>query len=218
MPPRDQQLPEGTDKVINGAAEIGDSSRGSTGSGSGASTGRGAGGGFVASGGGNDTGAESARGGAGADKIVSQVREQVFALRDQASDRARQFAEGGKERTSGLLEDVAEVINDAARSIDEKLGGQYGEYAHRAAGTVSSLAEDLRARSIEDLIDDGRSMVRKSPGIAIGAAAILGFALVRIIKTGLDDVRGGEGGSGSKSATRSGTGSRRSGGAGGAGA
>ena len=35
------------------------------------------------------------------------------------------------------------------------------------------------------------TFVRKSPGIAIGIAAVAGFALMRVIKTGLDDVRGG---------------------------
>ena len=44
------------------------------------------------------------------------------------------------------------------------------------------------ARASTTLIDDTRDFVRKSPAIAIGIAAVAGFALVRLLKTGLDDV------------------------------
>ena len=46
----------------------------------------------------------------------------------------------------------------------------------------------MRAKSVDDIYDDTRDFVRKSPGIAIGIAAVAGFALMRVIKTGLDDV------------------------------
>jgi hypothetical protein len=170
MPPRDPELPEGTDQIINGAGsdETGDP---------------GTSGGFVASGGG-DTGTT----GGATDKLVSQVRDQVANLRGTATDRLRGFADDGKSRATGLLDDFSSVIDDAARSIDERLGAEYGDYAHRAATAVSSFAERVRDKSVEDLLDDTRSVVRKSPGIAIAAAAVAGFALMRIVRTGLDDV------------------------------
>ena len=43
-------------------------------------------------------------------------------------------------------------------------------------------------QDVDDLFDDTRDFVRKSPGVAIGIAAVAGFALMRVIKTGLDDV------------------------------
>ena len=52
---------------------------------------------------------------------------------------------------------------------------------------VAGFADKLRDKNVDDLIDDTRDFVRKSPGIAIGIAAVAGFALVRLIKTGLDD-------------------------------
>ena len=79
------------------------------------------------------------------------------------------------------------MINDAARSVDERLGEDYGEYAHRAAGAVADFAGRIRDKSVDDIFDDTRDFVRKSPVIAIGIAAVAGFALVRVIKTGLDD-------------------------------
>src|SRR5436853_4819244 len=56
------------------------------------------------------------------DKLVGQVREQVSSLRSQAGSRARSFADDGKARASSLLEDVSEVIDEAAQAVDRKFG------------------------------------------------------------------------------------------------
>jgi ElaB/YqjD/DUF883 family membrane-anchored ribosome-binding protein len=162
MPPRQPALPEGTDHVIRGAS-------GSSGK---------DGGGFVASG----------ADGSGTERLVSQVREQVSTIKSQATTRIKGMADEGKEKATGLLDDFSEVITDAAKAVEGKFGEDYGAYAHRAAGAVSGLAEKVRGKSVDDLIDDTRDFVRKSPAIAIGIAAIAGFALIRLLKTGLEDV------------------------------
>ena len=209
MPPR-EDLPEGTDKIVAGASKTdtggggngaGDATR-SGGSAGTASPGASAGGGFVARGKGNDTGS----GPLGADRIVGQVREQVSSLREQATGKAREYAEGGKDRTTQLLDDLSEIIHDAARSIDDRLGDQYGEYAHRAGDTVASLAGNLREKSLEDLVEGTRSIVRKSPAITVGTAALLGFVLVRLVKSGLEGESGNQGGRGRSRGGRSGGG------------
>jgi ElaB/YqjD/DUF883 family membrane-anchored ribosome-binding protein len=184
MPPRSQDLPEGTDKVVVGASKT-DSGGGNGGGGrsSGASGGAG---GFVGRSGGNDTGA----GTLSTDRIVGQVRDQVANLREQATGKAREFAEGGKDRTTELLDDLSEIIHDAARSIDDRLGDQYGEYAHRAGDAVAGLAGNLREKSLEDLLEGTRSVVRKSPAVTVGTAALLGFVLVRLVKSGLEPETG----------------------------
>jgi ElaB/YqjD/DUF883 family membrane-anchored ribosome-binding protein len=218
MPPRDQDLPEGTDKIVAGASKTDGDSGGISGNGGRSGGESGAGGGaFVARGGGNDTGgtaggagtaAGGAAGGLSTDKIVGQVRDQVSNLRDQATGKAREFAEGGKDRTTQLLDDLSEIIHDAARSIDERLGDQYGEYAHKAGDAVSGLAGNLRDKSLQDLVEGTRSIVRKSPAVTVGTAALLGFILVRLVKSGLEGATGG--GTGGTGGGRSGGG--RSGG------
>ncbi|MEA3049232.1 MAG: hypothetical protein QOG84_1068 [Sphingomonadales bacterium] len=187
MPPRPDELPEGTDHIINGAMETdGDSAAGT---------------GFVASAGADDTGGTASGGGGqamvqasqasddGGDGqgggVRDQLRGQVSALRDQAADRARDFAEGGKTRTSDALEELSRVVADTAESIDERLGGQYGEYARKASDAVSNFADTLRRTEVDELYGNVRDAVRKSPGIAIGIAAVVGFTLARLIKSGM---------------------------------
>ena len=118
---------------------------------------------------------------------------------DQAGGKVRSFAEDGKTRASDVLEELSRVVADTADSIDERLGNNYGEYARKAADSVSSLADNLRSRDVDELYDNVRSAVRKSPGVAIGIAAVVGFTLVRLIKAGLpEENEGGNGGSGGR--------------------
>jgi len=172
MAPRQPALPEGTDHVVRGASAEGEGGGGGAG-------------GFVAKSG-------RSGGGSGTDRLVSQVRDQVTSLRGQAAERVRGYADEGKGKVTGLLEDVSEVINDAARSVDERLGEDYGDYAHRAADAVAGFAGRIRGKSVDDILDDTRDFVRKSPVVAVGIAAVAGFALIRVIKAGLDGGRGGE--------------------------
>ena len=43
-----------------------------------------------------------------------------------------------------------------------------------------------RSKSVDDLLDSARELVRKSPGVAIGAAAAVGFVVARLLTAGLD--------------------------------
>lgn len=104
----------------------------------------------------------------------------------QAANKARTFAEDGKARASGALEQIAQLLTDAAGQVDEKLGSQYGGYARNAADSVSGFADQVKAKDIDELFDDARELVRKSPAIAVGAAAAIGFVVARLVQSGVD--------------------------------
>lgn len=166
----DQKLPEGTDAIIEGtliedaaSAGIGDDL------GTGSSVSRGP----VADA--PTTGGVKGAFKSGGDK-----------LRSTANDKAMGLFTQGIERSSGALSSVSSVIGDTAANLDERLGSQYGDYARSAARAVDRAATSLANKNPEELIDDARALVRKSPGIALAGAAILGFALVRVVKSGLD--------------------------------
>lgn len=133
-----------------------------------------------------DAGSSSTRDKLKAD--AQDLREKASAkaseIKSQAADKARTYAEEGKARASEGLDSVAKMIGDSASQIDEKLGAAYGDYARRAADAVSGFSGNLREKEVDELIDDARNYVRRSPAIAIGAAAAAGFVLARIIKAG----------------------------------
>jgi ElaB/YqjD/DUF883 family membrane-anchored ribosome-binding protein len=141
-----------------------------------------------------------------ADTIVNQLKDQVGTLKSTGVDRARTMADDGKRQATDFLHTVAEIIQDAASSVEDKLGSQYSGYGTRAADGVNSLASKLNDRSVDDLIGDARDFVRKSPAAAIGIAAVVGFAVARVVRVGIDDARGGSStGSGTSGGSTTGT-------------
>lgn len=153
-------LPEGTDTVVEPA---GKTPPAKTGTGSSGETGR-------------------------VDKAKQTIREEALKVRDQATDKARDYARQGKDKTTTTLRDVSKALDDAAMSVDDRLGQQYGEYARMAAGAVGSFADRIETKEVDELLKDAEDMVRKSPAVAIGLAAAVGFAIARVVKSGLDDV------------------------------
>lgn len=130
---------------------------------------------------GSDTSATDAKRSA-ADTIKGEASK----IGSQAAEKARSFAGDGKAKASGALDEFSRMMNDAAGTVDEKLGEQYGQYARSAADQIGGFAETLRAKEVDELLEDARVFVRKSPAIAIGTAAAIGFVLARIIKAGVD--------------------------------
>ncbi|MEG3086506.1 hypothetical protein [Sphingomonas sp. PB4P5] len=101
-------------------------------------------------------------------------------------DRAKTYVEDGKSRANSALDELAQMINDAAGTVDDKIGAQYGQYARTAADTVSGFSDSLKAKNVDDLIADATAFAKKSPAIAIGTAAALGFVLIRLVQSGLN--------------------------------
>lgn len=122
----------------------------------------------------------------GSGSATHLFKDSATRIGKETIDRARAYAEDGKVRAGGALDEIAQMINEAAGTVDQKLGEQYGQYARTAAEKVAGFSEGLKAKELDDLIEDARGFVQKSPAIAIGTAAALGFVLVRLIQSGFN--------------------------------
>lgn len=156
-----QNLPEGTDTIISGAAVENENEE-----------------------------ALIVREPTARDRVLGKVREGSGKLAGQAADKTRGLVGQGLERGSEALANVSRLVGDTAAGLDERLGEEYGDYARKAATAIDDVANSLASKDPDELIDDTRNFVRKSPGIALAGAAIVGFALARLVKSGLDDSRG----------------------------
>jgi ElaB/YqjD/DUF883 family membrane-anchored ribosome-binding protein len=112
------------------------------------------------------------------------AKEEIGNLKNQATEAAKSAAERGKERTSEAFSSLGQMIRDSAPKIDESVGQNYGDYARSAADSVDGFAEKLNSKEIEDILDSARDFVRKKPVVVIGAAAAIGFAISRLIRSG----------------------------------
>ncbi|WP_236697457.1 hypothetical protein [Sphingomonas sp. Leaf357] len=117
---------------------------------------------------------------------AQSLKDGAAQLSKEAGAKARTYVEDGKARAGGALDELAKLMTDAAGTVDEKVGVQYGQYARTAAEAVSGFSESLKSKNVDDLIADATGFVKKSPAIAIGTAAAIGFVLVRLVQSGLN--------------------------------
>ena len=188
-------LPEGTDKIVTGAANEGSgTSGGATRSSAGSrksssSSSRGSSGTTATPGGGtistSPVGSTSGSGSSSA--IMDRVRSGTDKLSGQAADKARDFLRQGMSRGAEAIANIATLVGDTAGGIDENIGEDYGNYARRASESLRDISDRLASKDPDELIDDTRQFVRKSPAIALAGAAIVGFALARVVKAGFSN-------------------------------
>ncbi len=122
-----------------------------------------------------------------ASKKASSIRKEASTFASQASSKAREAAEKGKGKAADSVSSLAKMLEDSAGTVDSKFGKQYGDYARSAATTVAGLATTLEQKDLEELAESTRDFVKKSPAVAVGAAAVIGFVLARMLKGGSDN-------------------------------
>ena len=105
---------------------------------------------------------------------------------EQAKGKAGELATDGKSKAAEALSALARAVSDTAPTVDEKLGARYGDYARSASRSLNEVSAKLETKSVEELGEDAREMVRKSPGLAVGLAAVGGFLLARLFRSNRD--------------------------------
>jgi hypothetical protein len=100
----------------------------------------------------------------------------------------QRLKEDGRQTLDQRKRSAAERVDEIAQAI-ERTGAQFSgneptlaDLANRLAGAVGNLATRLREGSIEDLVEDTRSLARRNPGLFIAGGIVAGFALARFAK------------------------------------
>lgn len=128
---------------------------------------------------------------AGAVALTANARERVSARSDdwvdeakvygqQAKVKAGELAVEGKARATDAISGLGKLVSDNAGTIDDRFGTQYGDYARTASRKIQETAAKIDAKDIDELGEDAREFVRKSPGLAVGLAAVAGFFIARL--------------------------------------
>ncbi|MBC9033897.1 hypothetical protein IAG41_16005 [Sphingomonas sp. JC676] len=130
------------------------------------------------------TGEPRQRRGAAA-RLADQLKGQTSRLAEQGLAKAADLAEERKAVAVQKLDAVVEVVRSFAESADAEFGGVVGGAVHRGADGIETIAGSLRRQSVGDMVDGTRSVIARHPGVAIGAASVVGFLAGRIAKASL---------------------------------
>ena len=117
--------------------------------------------------------------------IADRLRSGGEKLSSQAGEKARGLVSQGLERSAEALANVSKLVGETAPGLEERLGAEYGDYARKAATAIENTANAIADKDPDELIEDTRNFVRNSPGLALAGAAIVGFVVARLVKTGL---------------------------------
>ncbi len=121
-------------------------------------------------------------------KITRSLKQGSDKLASDAADKAKGFLHQGLERTAELLGNVSRMVGETAGGIDDRLGEEYGDYARKASDALSKASTSLANKDADEVVEDTRQFVKKSPGVALAGAAVVGFVIARIVKSGLSSL------------------------------
>lgn len=118
------------------------------------------------------------------DVEVMSPRRPAQGIYGFAETKLMSLAEDGKSELVRNFDGLVAMVQELAAKVESAGGGIAGDYAHQAADMLSELQATLRDKPVAELLDDGRDLIRRSPGLAIGVAVIAGFAAARLVKAG----------------------------------
>jgi len=113
------------------------------------------------------------------------------ALRDEATKLADKSVSTGVEAAHA----VGKAAESAAEALDQALPMLAG-YVRNAAQYTNQFADSLRDKKAEELLSTAVTWSRQQPLLTLAGAAVLGFALSRIAKSGIagmSDAAGSDG-------------------------
>lgn len=89
----------------------------------------------------------------------------------------------GKSQVAATIGGIAEAVRQIASQLEGNGAGPVAKYVHTAADTVSGWRDAVADKSVDDLLDDTKTLVRTSPALAVGLAVAAGFAVSRVVRS-----------------------------------
>lgn len=114
-----------------------------------------------------------------AEEVREQVREGVAYAREEAERQAREGVHYGADQ----VQRTATALLSASEDLD---GTFQGEIFRHAADGLQSLSDDIRGKSIGEIIGDVAAYARRHPATYLGGALLVGFALTRFMRASAD--------------------------------
>lgn len=118
-----------------------------------------------------------------AGQVKDQVQDVAGQVVDQAKEQTVAHLSGQKERAVGGLDNVAHALRQTGEHLRERDQGPVSQYIEGAAGQVERFTNYLRARDVDDLIDDSERFARQQPALFLGGAFFAGLLASRFLKS-----------------------------------
>jgi hypothetical protein len=111
-----------------------------------------------------------------------QAKQAASSLASDASKQAKGFLNMQVTAGADMVDHVVESAHAAAESLDQN-APQLAGLVRNAADRAEEFSQDLRDRTVEDLIRTASDFTRKQPALVFGLASLVGFLAFRVLKS-----------------------------------
>ncbi|MDQ6726883.1 MAG: hypothetical protein M3066_12060 [Actinomycetota bacterium] len=120
-------------------------------------------------------------------ELAGQARELLSETRDQLQ--AQADVQTGR-LAAALLQVGTQAVALAGGRPEE--AGPLAQYAEQAAGWLDACAAEIEERGLEGIAADVTDFARRRPGVFLAGAAVVGFGVGRLIRSGAVSANGAE--------------------------
>lgn len=129
-----------------------------------------------------------------ASKVTDTAQRVAQRAKEGVSDTASSLAADARTRVKSLIGEkvasgaelighVAESTRRAADNLDPN-APQLSGILRDAGARLEEFSQTVRHKSVDELVETATQYARRQPALLFGAAAVAGFALVRLFKAG----------------------------------
>ena len=119
--------------------------------------------------------------GSGGTGTAARMKEQVSETAADAKEKVTEFGRKAANRIDGSRESAAGALDKTATSMHSG-GDKLSGVAHSAADKVQATADYVRRTDLKGMAEDVQDIVKRYPGQALAAAAVLGFLVARSLR------------------------------------
>lgn len=119
-----------------------------------------------------------------ANRAKEKVRQQAQGWAEDAKNRGRQMLDRQKGTAADQLTGIARALHQSAdQCMSSEDQRQAGRVIEQAASGLDRLADTLRSRDVDAMIDQATSLMRRQPALFVGGTVVAGFMLSRFLKS-----------------------------------
>jgi hypothetical protein len=123
-----------------------------------------------------------------------QAKDSASSLASQANEKAKGMINEQIAKGAGMVGHIADSIGHAADHLDSE-APQLASLVRSAAEMSKDFSRDMQDKSVEEVFQSASDFTRRQPALVFGSAAVAGFFLFRLLKSGTA-VKGSSGTSG----------------------
>jgi ElaB/YqjD/DUF883 family membrane-anchored ribosome-binding protein len=112
---------------------------------------------------------------------AAEVKEKVADFGRKTADNideSRKNTAGALDQTAAKLHSGGEQLSDVAHTAADRISGAM----HGTADKLQAAADYIRETELKDMGEDLKDIVKRYPGPALAAAAVLGFIVARSLR------------------------------------